>query len=82
MGVGGAPPRVRAQGCSFILSPTTVSFLFIHAQLQELEMQSWVELVGTNVGSNELDADEFNFGAMPDKQASTEALTGASPPLR
>jgi hypothetical protein len=54
----------------------------IHAQLQEVEMQSWVELVENNVGSSELDADEFNFGALPNEQASTEAPTDASPPLR
>ena len=27
-------------------------------------MESWVELVENNTGSTELDADEFNFGAM------------------
>jgi hypothetical protein len=34
-------------------------------------MQSWMKLMENNFGSNELDADEFNFRAMPDEQAST-----------
>jgi hypothetical protein len=41
-----------------------------------------VELVENNVGSSELDADEINYGAMPDEQASTEAPTEVSPPLK
>ena len=45
-------------------------------------MESWVELVENNTGSTELDADEFNFGAMPNEQASTEIPTEASPPLK
>ena len=45
-------------------------------------MDSWVELVENNTGSSELDADEFNFGAMPNEQASKEIPTEASPPLK
>ena len=45
-------------------------------------MESWVELVENNTGSSELDADEFNFGAMPTEQASTKIPTEASPPLK
>ena len=34
-------------------------------------MDSWVEFVENNTGSTELDADEFNFGAMLTERAST-----------
>ena len=44
-----------------------------YISLQEVEMQSWMNLVECNIGSSELDADEINFGAMPDEQANTEA---------
>ena len=36
-------------------------------------MQSWVNLVESNIGSSELDANEINFGAMLDEQANTKA---------
>ncbi|PUZ76493.1 hypothetical protein GQ55_1G295500 [Panicum hallii var. hallii] len=49
--------------------------------VEEAEIQSWVELVN-NVGSSELDADEFNFGVLPNEQACTDASTDASPPLK
>ena len=45
-------------------------------------MESWVELVENNTGSTELDADEFNFEAMPIEQASTDIPTEASPPFQ
>ena len=38
-------------------------------------MQSWVNLVESNIGSSELDANEINFGAMLDEQANTEEPT-------
>ena len=47
-------------------------------------MDSWVEFVENNTGSTELDADEINFGAMPDEQANTEepTLIEVSPSLK
>ena len=38
-------------------------------------MQSWINLVESNIGSSELDANEINFGAMLDEQANTEEPT-------
>ncbi|CAL5060965.1 unnamed protein product [Urochloa decumbens] len=32
------------------------------------DILSWVGLVQSNVGSSELDAEEFNFGVMPEEQ--------------
>jgi hypothetical protein len=45
-------------------------------------MQTWVELVQNNVGSIELDADQFNFGAMPEEEEHIEVVAEASPPLK
>ncbi|CAL5052692.1 unnamed protein product [Urochloa decumbens] len=39
---------------------------------REDEIQSWVGLVQSNIGSSELDADEINFGALPEEQAIAE----------
>ena len=47
-------------------------------------MQSWVNLVESNIGSSELNADAINFGAMLDEQANTKApkTTEVSPLLK
>jgi len=52
--------------------------------LEEVEMQSWVNLVESNIGSSELNADAINFGAMLDEQANTKApkTTEVSPLLK
>ncbi|RLM75526.1 hypothetical protein C2845_PM15G17440 [Panicum miliaceum] len=49
-----------------------------------MAMNTWMNLVETNIGSSELDVDEINFGAMPDEQVNTEAPTSTeiSPPLK
>lgn len=41
-------------------------------------MQSWVDLIQADVGSSQLDTDEFNFGVTPDE----EAVAEISPPLK
>jgi hypothetical protein len=72
------PSYILFSPCDWIL----LLFLIIHAQLQEVKMQTWVELVQNNVGSIELDADQFNFGAMPEEEEHIEVVAEASPPLK
>ena len=82
---GGVPPCGGPVLLLMPLAPPSallLLFIYFFSQLQEVEMDSWVELLENNTGSSELDADEFNFGAMPTEQASTEIPTEASPPLK
>jgi hypothetical protein len=56
--------------------------LIIHAQLQKIKMETFMDLVQNSAGTIDLDADEFNFGAMPHEEEETEASAEVSPPFR
>jgi hypothetical protein len=55
--------------------------LIIHAQLQKIKMETFMDLVQNSARTIDPDADEFNFGAMPHEEEA-EASAEVSPPLK